>query len=46
MLGSPVAEERKRRWRSETWGSEGGQDDSVFWDEWRRRRRGWFLKKV
>lgn len=36
MLGSPVAEERKRRWRSESWRNKGGEDVSFCGDD----RRG------
>lgn len=34
MLGSPVAEEKKRRWRVETRRSKGGKDESLCWDDW------------
>lgn len=34
MLGSPVAEERKRRWRVETWRSKGGEDVSLCREDW------------
>lgn len=36
MLGSPVAEERKRRWRVETWRSEQREDVTSCWGDWSR----------
>lgn len=36
MLGSPVAEERKRRWRVEKWRSEQREDVTLCWGDWSR----------
>lgn len=40
MLGSPVAEERKRRWRGETWRSERRRRCEFLLWRWDGRARG------